>query len=116
MSSTRNLNTMSNYEVEKNQNSMMEEYQLYNGFGVHERPALLVRGTNPAMHRDQLSSNSVDVESMLRGIRSTNMEGPSFKVDPRLNSLNELSYFNPVPLIVPPSFQHSTTERPNYLG
>lgn len=116
MSSTRNLNTITDYEVVKNQNAKMQDYRLYNGFGVNERPAFLTRGANPAMHSEHLTANAVDVESMLRGIRSTNLEGPSFKVEPRYFGIDELSYFEPVPMIVPPSYQHSTTERPNYLG
>jgi hypothetical protein len=53
---------------------------------------------------------------MLRGIQSVNLEGDSFRVTPEKIPLSEVYYFTKTPIIIPPSFQHSTKERPNYLA
>ena len=113
MASTRNLNTPSDYKLEKLKDKKMNEYLHYQGAGVHQFPALFKNGPNPKMYFER--SNMTEVESMLRGIRATNLEGESFSVEPRANNLNEISYFDKLPLIIPPSYQ-TTMERPNYLG
>ena len=115
MASTRNLNTQSDYKLEKIKDKQIKEYLHYQGAGVHESPALFKNGPNPKMYFEQSSMYMTDVESMLRGIRATNLEGESFSVDARSNNLNEISYFDKLPLIIPPSYQ-TTMERPNYLG
>ena len=115
MASTRNLNTQSDYKLEKIKDKQIKEYLHYQGAGVHESPALFKNGSNPKMYFEQSSMYMTDVESMLRGIRATNLEGESFSVVPRANNLNEISYFDKLPLIIPPSYQ-TTMERPNYLG
>ena len=113
MASTRNLNTPSDYNLEKLKDKKINEYLHYQGAGVHQSPALFKNGPNPKMYFEH--SNMTEVESMLRGIRATNLEGESFSVDARSNNLIEISYFDKLPLIIPPSYQ-TTMERPNYLG
>jgi hypothetical protein len=115
MASTRNLNTKSDYKLEKNKDRGINDYLHYQGARVNESPALFKNGPNPSMYGGHLSTNMVDVESMLRGIRATDLEGDSFSVVPRFKSMPEISYFEKLPLIIPPSYQ-TTMERPNYLG
>jgi hypothetical protein len=116
MSSTRNLNTTHDYNVKKQESININKYMLYNGFGNNENPALFVRGSNPSMHSSQLSHNYIDIESTLRGIRSTNLEGPSFKADPQFKYLSQTEYFKVDPIYIPRPVFHSTSERPLYLS
>ena len=115
MASTRNLNTLSDYKLKKIKDKEINDYLHYEGSRVNESPALFKNGPNPNMYGGELSKNMVDVESMLRGIRATNLEGESFCVTPATKQLSEVSYFDKIPLIIPPSYQ-TTMERPNYLG
>ena len=116
MASTRNLNTPQDYKLEKRMNTQTLDYSLYTGAKVNENTALFRDGPNPGLYGGQLSVNAVDVESMLRGIQSVNLEGPSFTASPEKIELPEVHYFTKIPIIIPPSFKHSKTERPNYLG
>ncbi len=116
MTSTRNLNTPQDYKIEKKMNQQSLDYLLYTGSSVNEKSALFRDGPNPKMYGGLIDRNMVDVESMLRGIRSTNLEGESFTANPERVKLPEVSYYQKGPMIIPPSFQHSKTERPNYLG
>ena len=116
MSSTRNLNTPDDYRVKKQESVRINNYMLYDGFSTNNNAALFVRGSNPSMYSGQLSHNAIDVESTLRGIRSTNLEGPSFKAEPQLKSLPETEYFKVAPTYMPRPFYHMCNERPLYLN
>ena len=116
MASTRNRNTHNDYKLETRLNESFHDYRVYSGYGVNKQPAYFIDGIIGNMHSSNFTSNSVDVESMLRGIRATDLEGESFKVNPEYKKIKELSYFERVPLYLPEPFIHSTTERPNYLS
>lgn len=116
MSSTRNLNTIDDYRVKKQESVKLNDYMLYNGFSTNINAALFVRGSNPSIYGGQLSHNAIDIESTLRGIRSTNLEGPSFKADPQLKPLPEVEYFRVNATCLPQSYVHSTIQRPLYLS
>ena len=116
MTSTRNLNTPQDYRLEKKMNQDSLDYWLYTGAKVNKNTTLFRDGPNPGLYSGQLCKNAVDVESMLRGIQSANLEGSSFKVTPEHVKLEETYYFNKTPIIIPPSFQHSRMERPHSLG
>lgn len=115
MASTRNLNTKGDYQVKKEESINITNYLLYRGFSTNS-PAYFVRGSNPSIYAGQLDSNAIDVESTLRGIRSTNLEGPSFKATPKPKDIKTISYFNVNPTYIPPPYVHSTIERPLYLS
>ena len=116
MSSTRNLNTVNDYRVKKQESVHINNYMLYDGFAVNNNAALFVRGSNPSMYSGQLSHNAIDIESTLRGIRSTNLEGPSFKAEPQLKSLAQTEYFKVSPTNMPKPFYQMCNERPLYLS
>jgi hypothetical protein len=116
MSSTRNRNTPNDYKLESKLNDSFYDYNVYKGYGVNKQPAYYVNGIIGKMHSSHFTHNSVDVESMLRGIRSTDLEGDSFKVTPEYKNLKELSYFDRLPLFIPEPFVHTNSERPNYLN
>jgi len=85
-------------------------------YAVNGNTALMELGSIPKFTGEQLSKNYVDVESMLRGIRSTNLEGPSFSATPNQTNLGDVSWFEKPKMILPDSFVHSLTQRPNYLN
>ena len=116
MSSTRNLNTIDDYRVKKQESIKLNDYMLYNGFATNNNAALFVRGSNPSIYAGQLSHNAIDIESTLRGIRSTNLEGPSFKAEPQLKQLPETEYFKVKPTYIPQPFYHSLSELPSYMS
>ncbi len=117
MASTRNLNTASDYRLEQMMNRDVIQQRLYDGFGVNRQAGFFSDGANPSkMHSSHFSSNATDIESMLRGIRASDMEGPSFKVQPMFKPMGETSYFDKLPMVMPKTYYHSTVERPNYLS
>lgn len=86
MSSTRNLNTKYDYACEKKKNNSVLNYLTNPVYSTQEKKVHLFNlGCTPTkMSRELFSSNSIDIESKLRGIRSTNLEGNSF--NPSLES------------------------------
>jgi hypothetical protein len=115
MASTRNLNTPQDYRLEKRRDQQVLDYRLYTGSAKNESPGLFRDGPNPKMYGGILDKNMVDVESMLRGIRSTDLEGESFHAMPETQKLEEISYFTKTPIVIPPSFTLSR-ERPSFLA
>ena len=115
MASTRNLNTKGDYAVKKKESSAIHNYMTYSGFSTND-PSYFTRGANPSIYAGQLCKNAIDVESTLRGIRSTNLEGPSFSATPEVTPIGEKQYFTVNPTYIPQPYYHSTVERPLYLN
>ncbi len=116
MTSTRNGNTQGDYNVKKQESVMIRDYLLYNDFANTKTPVFFSLGSNPSFNGGVLSQNSIDIESKLRGIRSVNLEGPSFDPMPQFKSIPTISYFERPQMIMPQPYIHSRSERPNYLG
>ena len=116
MTSTRNGNTQGDYNVKKQESIMIRDYLLYNAYANTNNPVLFTLGSNPSFYGGVLSQNSIDIESKLRGIRSVNLEGPSFDPVPQFKSLPTVCYFERPQMILPQPYIHSKSERPNYLG
>ena len=116
MTSTRNKNTQSDYNVKKQESVMIRDYLLYNDYANTNTPVMFNLGSNPSFYSGVLSQNPIDIESKLRGIRSVNLEGPSFNPDPLFKSIPSVSYFERPQTLLPKSYIHSNSERPNYLG
>lgn len=116
MSSSRNLNTRSDYLCEKKANNDFTNYMLDPVFGEQKGNVQMFDvGTGPAkMYSGNFSHNEIDLESKLRGIRSTNLEGPSF--DPQLrrkNTTSEKLFDNHLreKVYLPNPFPHYSNER-----
>jgi len=116
MSSTRNKNSQGDYNLEKKHNATFFKYFQEKDFAVHKNTSFMTLGSNPSFKRDQMSSNAVDVESMLRGIRSTNLEGNSFSVVPEAKTVGHYELFERQKVYLPNSFHLSLSERPNVLN
>ena len=110
MACTRNRNTKCDYLLEKRNNTLINNYWLFeNGSSgrahCHTMPNL---GLNPSnMSRDALSNNAVDIESKLFGINSCNMVSPQEPIVPQLKDLCFRDFFHvnreiliPQPLII----------------
>ena len=116
MSSTRNKNQMSDYNVKKRESERNHLYRMNETYSIHNDTRFMELGSMAKINGEQLSKNYVDVESMLRGIRSTNLEGPSFKVEPKFVSLESKSWFEKPTTILPEQHIHSLLGRPLFLN
>ena len=116
MTSTRNVNTFGNYELEQKEFRRFQNYNLDTtlSYGEPYSPAIPSGGSAPPskINRTVLSSNSIDIESALRGIGSTNLVKPQFPTIPQLTSLNRVEFFKRSPVIMPAKLEISNTERP----
>ena len=81
MTSTKNKNNYADYYCEKKKSSDILNYRLDSVFSEQKRPKqMFVLGSIPTkMSANHFSYNAIDMESSLRGIRSCNLEGMSFK-------------------------------------
>jgi len=116
MTSTRNLNTQSDYNVKKQESIMIRDYLLHKDYANTNNPVMFSLGSNPSFYSGILSQNPIDIESKLRGICSVNLEGPSFNPKAQLKSIPTVSYFERPAVYMPEPFTHSLSERPNYLS
>lgn len=118
MSSTRNLNTPGNYCLEQRQFKEFEQYTLYpnSQYGAAADTRLPGNGVNPGqIPWNQLSNNSVQIESFLFGISSTNLVNPSLsnnKIVPDLKPLKSADFFEKSPLLMPEPLAVEKRQRP----
>ena len=116
MSSTRNLNTKSDYLCEKKQNKSILNYLTNDFYGRQSKEVHLFNlGSIPTkMYSDHFSNNHIDIESKLRGIQSTNLEKGAF--NPKLSAKNFVvmdAFDNNLKqnLYLPNPFIHNTEQR-----
>jgi len=119
MASTRNKNTIGNFELENRGNTEQVSYNMNKNYSVpdksfHPGNGLLAAKTS----RDVMSFDACDIESRLFGIGSNNLVKsiveiqPNFKdVGANLRDLQSLSISDRVELIMPQPLKVSTTER-----
>ena len=104
MASTRNINTPGNYKLEQIQYHNNEQYNLYtySQYGQAWNTQLagvgLLQGHLP---RNQLSHNSVQTESFLFGINSTNLVNPEPNFHSEPNYLQYANIYEPNKTIMP---------------
>jgi len=115
MASTRNNNTPGNYKLEQRAySSAREQIQYVHGSsGKAYNNSFAELGMNPSyMSRTILSDNSVDIETSLFGINSTNLVNPMSPIIPELTTLPSTSFFNLPKLFMPEDLIVSKTQRP----
>lgn len=115
MASTRNKNTCSNYCLEQRMTTQSLNYIEYrNGAaGAAYSPAIPCVGITPSqMPRDVFSKNSIDIESALFGINSTNLVETQKPVVPHLTKLPEVSFFGRMQLVMPDPLVIEKSQRP----
>ena len=70
-------------------------------------------GFNPVQFpRDVLSTNTLDIESYLFGINSTNLVTPTKPSTPNLRRLDSIDLFIKPKVIMPPIFSITPNQRP----
>ena len=105
MTSTRNRNTPGNYKMDKQISTFPGQYQGYahSSYGIAPRTYMpgtgLIGARSP---RSELSHNSCDIESLLFGIGSSDMEVQRPVVKPQLQQHTILNVHELLPLIIPP--------------
>lgn len=115
MASTRNNNQCGDYNLQQNSYRLARQYTdyKYSQYGQAYNPAIPCVGITPShMPRNTLSTNPVEIESALFGINSTNLVNPQPPVVPNLKNVEEVSYFDRIPLIMPKPLIVETNQRP----
>ena len=115
MASTRNINTVGNYNLEQRQFKQSEVYTLYpnSQYGVAYDTKLPGNGVNPAqIPWNQLSYNAPDIESFLFGINSTNLVNPAGPLRPELKRLQTANFFEKTPTLMPEPLAVEKNQRP----
>lgn len=96
MASTRNKNTIANFELEKKTNDYYRIRCEYLGTEPHFSGNGIMPGN---MHRNSFATNSIDIESQLFGI-TTNLVN-HHDIIPELKKINIVSLFKNKPVIHP---------------
>jgi hypothetical protein len=115
MASTRNINSKGDYGLEQNYYALGRNYNSYqhSQVGRAYRPALPDIGYMPShMPRSTFSHNSVDIESMLYGINSTNLVTPQKPIKPELKTLPTMAFFDRLPVHMPKPLVVENNQRP----
>ena len=118
MASTRNKNTKGDYLLEQKMNHGRQNYIHYtnSSSGKAYDDKLFLFGSNPSkLPRETLSKNSVDTESQLFGIGSTNLVVEKTPVKPLPNKLDYVSYFDRVPMVLPEPMVVYEKQRAGFL-
>lgn len=115
MASTRNKNTIGNYNLQQRQYKDMERYELYpnSQYGAAYDTKLPGNGINPGqVPWNQLSENAVQIESFLFGINSTNLVQPQPCLVPELKYLETANIFEKSRVIIPEPLAVEKFQRP----
>jgi hypothetical protein len=116
MTSTRNKNTQLNYNLEKSNTEKLlrENLYLHSSSGRPTSECIPSLGYMPShISRDALAYNSIDIESQLLGIGSTNLETPREPVVPNIINLELKDYFERQQhIIMPHPMVYENNQRP----
>ena len=119
MASTRNSNQKSEYICEKKSNQKNLNYRLDDIYSEQKgNIRSFSLGTGPTkMYSGNLSSNNVDIESKLRGIKSTNLEGLDFNPSLQSKTIRNKELFDnhlKEQIHLPNPFIHHSQERAGF--
>ena len=114
MADTRDRNSKANYCLEQKAMGNIRDHLLFiNGPNGHAYnpafPELYMNGKMPA---DNLSCNSIDIESRLFGINSNNLINPEQPTEAKLKSLPLTRFFETPELQKSKKVQQDTSQRP----
>jgi hypothetical protein len=116
MASTRNKNCINNFNLEQRNmdNSRMYNFYAHSQTGSAYKNAMPDMGITPSnMPREAFSKNSVDIESALHGIGSTNLVNPQTPVRPELTKIPNVAFFDRMPCILPKPLDIAKNQRPH---
>jgi hypothetical protein len=113
MSSTRNKNTFGNYALEKRMFTENINYNLLNT--QNENPQLAGNGMiQGPMSKDYFSTNSVDIESFLKGIHTTDLtQHTHTNLTPQLTHIKTMDLYCNQTVHMPSNFQLLDNQRPH---
>lgn len=111
---TRDKNSSANYCLEQKGLGQVRDHLLFiNGPNGHAyNPAFPELYINGSMPPDNLSCNSVDIESRLFGINTNNLVNPAEPTKALLKSLPVKSFFEKPEIEKSIRIQQDTTQRP----
>jgi hypothetical protein len=115
MSSTRNKNSQSEYKLQVQGNRFIDNFTTYTQSTTPVTTLFAGNGIiMPHIGRDQLSYSSIDHESYLFGINSTNLVNPQPQFTPKIKQLKSLNMIKTPQLIMPQPnlFDNIDNERP----
>jgi len=116
MTSTRNKNTQLNYNLEKSNTEKLlrENLYLHSSSGRPISECIPSLGYMPShLSREALASNSINIESQLRGIGSTNLETPCEVIVPSITNLEFKDFFDRQQhIIMPYPMVYENNQRP----
>jgi hypothetical protein len=116
MSSTRNKNSQINYNLEKTNTEKIvnETFYIHSSNGRPISDCIPSLGYMPShISREALANNSIDIESQLRGIGSTNLESPCAVVVPNIRTLDFIDFFDrPQSIVMPYPLVYNNFQRP----
>lgn len=121
MASTRNINTRGNYTLEQKSNKSSYNYHSYESsqtgrphsfLGIYRLPD----STQPTriVNPHNLSNNPIDVESTLRGIRSSDLVNDPFKAEPQLKSMSIFKFYTRPSMFLPDLVLSDQHQRPMF--
>lgn len=117
MASTRNKNTIGNYQSEQWSINKQADYSAYERYATpnqsyHPGDGLLGARTSI----NELSYNPRDIESYLFGIGSTNLVNPQPEVTPQFKNIKSLNMIDRIPLLIPKKLVTEPNQRYMYLN
>lgn len=119
MASTRNNNTPGDYSLQKRSYQQSNNYIEY----THSQTGKAYNNKFPSfgitpsyMPRELFSKNSIEIESSLFGIGSTNLVKTQQPTIPQLTILPEISYFERIQTIIPEPLVIETNQRPFFIS
>lgn len=115
MASTRNINSRGDYSLEQNYYRLARVYNNYthSAQGSAFTPSIPAIGITPTrMPRGTLSNNPIDIESMLRGIGSTNLVISQKPIIPDLKQIPTSDFFERLIVHMPKPLVMEKDQRP----
>ena len=115
MASTRNRNSPGDYSLEQSQKSNVAGYFMYENSGHPETSNFAGNGLLMGrMASTNLSTNSVDIESFLYGIGTSNLVNPFKPITPEIKQLNSLNVIDRLPIHIPSEIKITPNQRPSF--
>lgn len=115
MASTRNKNTKGDYNLEQQNNTLINNWNSYSNssYGIPYDTAIPTVGYIPShMSRNSFSHNPIDIESELLGINSSNLVTKPTKCNPQFKKVPYKSFFDRLPIIMPKPLVIIDKQRP----
>jgi len=113
MASTRNKNSAENYASQQKRINHINDNILDTNYTFNNQSFLPDFGLNPAqMPRNSIAPNSVDIESSLRGIGSTNLINPTTPVPLQNIHMPTIRFFDKNDIIMPKDLAIEGNQRP----